>query len=258
MRQSNALRLARELARGYDLFVVVNPNNPTGHHVPHEALQALLATVPSRTKVWVDEAYLEYVAGATTLERFAVERDNVVVCKSMSKVYALSGMRVAYAVASPRIIDPLRRLTPPWAVGLPSQVAAVRALEAPVYYAARYRDTVALRVRFEAQLARLSGVVETSGNANFILVHLDPAGPSAARVIDQCRADGVYLRDVANMGRTFDAYTFRTAVKDPDRNAVIVSAVARATSGATPFSAPVVGSVSSPALRRAVPRAQDR
>lgn len=247
--------LGRELARGYDFVVIVNPNNPTGNYLSAAALQSLLTAVPARTKVWIDEAYLEYVAGASSLERFAAGRDNVVVCKSMSKVYALSGMRVAYLVASPRVVDALRRLTPPWAVGLPSQVAAVRALEAPVYYAARYRDTVALRIRFEAQLARLSNVVETTGNANFILVHLDPAGPPAATVIERCRADGVYLRDVANMGRSFDAHVLRTAVKDPDRNAVIVSALARASSGTTPFTPRLV---TVPAPRRAAPHARDR
>lgn len=247
--------LGRVLAEGYDLVVIVNPNNPTGHYLPKSALQALASAAPPTTKVWVDEAYLEYVSGASSLERFAAERENVIVCKSMSKVYALSGMRAAYLVSSPRVVEQLRRLTPPWAVGLPSQLAAVRALEAPAYYAARYRETAALRMRLEVQLWRLAGVVDMAGTANFILIHLDPSGPPAARVIEHCRADGVYLRDVANMGSAFDAHVLRTAVKDADTNALIVSSLARATGAATPFRPQLV---SSPVPRRAVPHARDR
>jgi histidinol-phosphate/aromatic aminotransferase/cobyric acid decarboxylase-like protein len=46
--------------------------------------------------MWIDEAYIDYVGAAESLERFAAERENIIVCKTMSKVYALSGMRVAY------------------------------------------------------------------------------------------------------------------------------------------------------------------
>src|SRR6266576_385362 len=64
-----------------------------------------------------------------------VRSENVIVCKSMSKVYALSGARVAYLCAGPHQLEELRALTPPWVVSLPAQVAAVRALNDPAYYA---------------------------------------------------------------------------------------------------------------------------
>src|SRR5205085_10050342 len=104
--------LAARLAARYDLVVLVNPNNPTGAHLPRAVLEPLLARVPASTRVWVDEAYLDYVGAGESLERFAVGRPNVVVCKSMSKVYALSGVRAGYLCAAPAIVDELRRITP--------------------------------------------------------------------------------------------------------------------------------------------------
>jgi histidinol-phosphate/aromatic aminotransferase/cobyric acid decarboxylase-like protein len=63
-------RLQRALADGPDLAILVNPNSPTGQHVPREALEAVLAKAPSRVRIWVDEAYTDYVGPGESLERF--------------------------------------------------------------------------------------------------------------------------------------------------------------------------------------------
>ena len=123
-----------------DLLILVNPNSPTGLHVPREQLLQLLDAVPRSTRVWIDETYVEYVGAEQSLEQDVVRRPNAVVCKSMSKVYALSGARAAYLCGSEALLAPLRRFVPPWAVSLPAQVTAVAALQSPDYYAARYGD----------------------------------------------------------------------------------------------------------------------
>lgn len=141
----NLDELAARIREGFDLVVLVNPNNPTGKHIRRAELEAVLRTVAPETRVWIDEAYIDYVGSAESLERFAAESENIIVCKSMSKVYALSGMRVAYLCASQRQLFDLVSLTPPWVVGLPAQVAAVRALEDTAYYREQYRRTHLLR-----------------------------------------------------------------------------------------------------------------
>jgi hypothetical protein len=55
----------------YDLIVLVNPNNPTGGFVPPAALEPTLRRVPPETRVWVDEAYVDYVGPGASVERFA-------------------------------------------------------------------------------------------------------------------------------------------------------------------------------------------
>src|SRR6185295_17896020 len=87
----------------HELVIIVNPNSPTGQHVPREGLESMLKRIPPRTRIWIDETYIEYAGPEQSLEQFAVRRDNVVICKSMSKVYALSGMRVAYLCGNPGI-----------------------------------------------------------------------------------------------------------------------------------------------------------
>src|SRR5439155_20845944 len=176
-----------------------NPNNPTGHLLPPDVLEPLLRRVPARTRVWLDEAYLDYCGPGQSLEGLAAGSPNVVVCKSLSKVYALSGARAAYLCGAADVIEPLRRRTPPWVVSLPAQVAAVHALRRPDYYAARYRETDELRRRLADRLETL-GLKVVCGGANFLLCRLPADGPDADAVLARCRTEGLYLRGVRGMG----------------------------------------------------------
>ncbi len=218
--------LEMRLKADYDLVVLVNPNNPTGRHIPRHELEHLLQRAPSRTRFWVDEAYVDYVGPGESIERFAAASANVVVAKSLSKAYALSGMRAAYLCGPERLIDELRRITPPWSIGLPSQIAAVRALENLEYYRQRFAETHLLRNGLAAGLLRL-GLEVIPGTANFLLCHLPEIGPDARRLIAGCQAEGLFLRDVRNMGQTLGPAAVRFAVKDAATNERMLAIVER-------------------------------
>jgi histidinol-phosphate/aromatic aminotransferase/cobyric acid decarboxylase-like protein len=220
-------RFAATFADEYDLIVLVNPNSPTGQHIPRVELENVLRRVPARTRVWVDETYVEYAGAGQSLETFAARSENVIVCKSMSKVYALSGARVAYLCAGPSQLEELRAITPPWIVGLPTQVAGVRALQDPDYYASRYAETGVLRQELVDGL-RVLGMEVVPGIANFILCHLPERGPSAATLVKRCRARGLYLRDAGAMGSRLGTHALRIAVKDAGTNATILKILAEA------------------------------
>ncbi len=100
----DSARLRSVLLNNYDLVVIVNPNSPTGRHVPRAELGSVLVDSPQATRFWIDETYAEYAGPDESLEAFAAASPNVVVCKSMSKAYALSGVRAAYLCASPQSI----------------------------------------------------------------------------------------------------------------------------------------------------------
>jgi len=211
----------------YDLIVLVNPNSPTGQHIPGVCLERVLAGVPKRTRVWVDETYVEYAGPAQSLEAFAARTENVIVCKSMSKVYALSGIRAAYLCASMHQLSELVAITPPWAVSLPAQVAAVRALEDESYYAERYRETHGLREELKDGLRSLGIEEIVPGTANFVLCHLEPEQPTAADVVSESRKYGVFLRDASLMGTELGPRALRIAVKDRATNAIVIGTLER-------------------------------
>ena len=218
-------RLATLLRERFDLVVLVNPNNPTGQHIGARELQQVLIGAPRETVVWIDEAYVDYVDSNASLDRWAQTTSNVVVCKSLSKGLALSGVRAAYLCGAQRLVDSLRRLTPPWAVGLPAQLAVVTALRDGPYYAGRYRETHALRDELAAGL-RTGGELDVlAGTTNSVLCHLPDGGPTAAEVTARCRERNLFIRNAGATSRTLGDRVLRVAVKDRDTNRRIVELI---------------------------------
>jgi histidinol-phosphate/aromatic aminotransferase/cobyric acid decarboxylase-like protein/GNAT superfamily N-acetyltransferase len=215
--------LRARAALGYDLIVLVNPNNPTGQHIPRLRLKEILSRIPRSTRVWVDEAYIEYVGSDESLERFAAASENAIVCKTMSKVYALSGMRVAYLCGSLRQLSDLVPITPPWAVSLPAQVAAVKALGDSAYYQDRYQETRKLRQQLTEGLRGIGIHEIVPGQANFVMFHLEPDQPPAAAVLNEARRRGIFLRDVSSMGCEVGLRALRLTVKDEEANKRILA-----------------------------------
>ena len=223
--------LEAELDKGYDLCVIVNPNNPTGRHIPRAALEDMLKRVPAETTIWLDETYVDYVGADSSLERFAAASRNVVVCKSMSKAYALSGLRVGYLCGPPRLIEPLRMITPPWSVSLPGQLAAVMALQDPGYYRMRYAETRRLREDLAGALSDIVGMNVVPGVGNYLLCHIPHDGPSAELLLGACRKHSLYLRDAGMTAPTLGDRAVRIAVKDAATNRQIVDILQRVIKG---------------------------
>jgi histidinol-phosphate/aromatic aminotransferase/cobyric acid decarboxylase-like protein/GNAT superfamily N-acetyltransferase len=212
---------------GYDLIVLANPNNPTGQHISHSKLKTNLAAVPASTRVWVDEAYVDFVGPEESLERFAADSKNTIVCKSMSKVCALSGMRVGYLCASMHQLSELVPITPPWAVSLPAQVAAVKALEDAAYYSERYRETRGLRDQLVGGLRKIGIEEVVPGAANFTMLHLGAEHSTAADLSSASKKCGVFLRDVSLMGTNVGPRALRIAVKNEEGNKRILETLER-------------------------------
>jgi histidinol-phosphate/aromatic aminotransferase/cobyric acid decarboxylase-like protein/GNAT superfamily N-acetyltransferase len=215
----DSVALSRRLAGGdFDWLVWVNPNSPTGRHVPRAEVECVLRDAPGGTRIWIDETYVDFTGGDQSLERFAASSRNTIVCKSMSKAYALSGMRVGYLCGPRHWMDELRPLLPPWSVSLPAQVAAARALQSPAYYADRFAETHRLRERLAAGLRGLGIREIVPAVANYLLFHIPEDAPDAGSLIDACRAEGLFLRDAGKMGTGMGDRAIRIAVKDAITN----------------------------------------
>ena len=214
----NTTDLLQDIKKGYDMVILVNPNSPTGVHSSKQEMEEMLLQVPLTTKVWVDETYVEYVGIHESIEQFAVKTENVIVCKSMSKVYALSGVRAAYLCCSPHLIEILKQFSPPWAISLPAQAAAIAAFGDGEYYQQQYATTHSLREKLKQDLQELGVTEIINGVANFLLFYLPPHFPTKNDFIERCRQKNLYLRDVSNMGKNIGANAVRIAVKDAPTN----------------------------------------
>ncbi len=112
------------------VVVICSPNNPTGTIVTREALENFLKNLGAKTLVILDEAYFEFVDhpeyhnGVELLRKY----DNLIVFRTMSKAYALAGLRIGYGIASPSIIAAFEKVRLPFNLSRIAQAAALAAL----------------------------------------------------------------------------------------------------------------------------------
>ena len=201
-----------------DLVVVGNPNNPTGNLDPAATLATLAR--PGRILV-VDEAFMDLVPGEA--ESLARCRDlpGLVVVRSLTKAWALPGLRAGFLLAPCGVVEALRAARQPWSVNS----LALAALEAygngDLPSAAVAGEVALAREQLAARLRSLPGVRVWPSSANFLLIRV-PDGPAARR--------GLLERRIAvRAAGTFPGLTpdhLRVAVRTPEDNGLLVAALA--------------------------------
>ena len=112
------------------LIYICNPNNPTGTLCASEALLNFINEATKRTKVLVDEAYLDFT-DQPSLANLVTENKNLIIAKTFSKIYGLAGARIGYAIAHPETITEMSQLhfSASGSVSIPSASAALASLE---------------------------------------------------------------------------------------------------------------------------------
>ena len=212
------------------LVVLVNPNSPTGSFLQRDQVLQLIEGLPEGTRLWIDETYIDFCSSSESVESLDLP-SNVFVLKSMSKAYGLSGLRVAYIVSSSEDTHRARLLSPPWAISLPAQLAAVAALGDSPYYEGMWAATNRLRLDL-ARAVRGLGIGEVfDGAANFVLVLLRDGLSTAEAVVERCIGQGVYLRDAASMGQSLGDRAIRISVHSAVENDRIVKVLGEACRG---------------------------
>ena len=165
--------MLEEVTAATQLLIVCNPNNPTGTHIPADRIGAFVDTVPDRTTVILDEAYIEYQTNDdpdTTLDLLD-RHPNLVLLRTFSKIHGLAGLRVGYALCSPQFRAAVDAVRQPFSVNALAQAAATEAIRHQDDVADRVEKNVIERVFVEEELREL-GFETAESQANFCWVDL--------------------------------------------------------------------------------------
>ncbi|AIF48459.1 histidinol-phosphate transaminase [Dyella japonica] len=196
------------------LVFVCTPNNPTGQLVPLADVERLAQALRDRAVLVVDEAYIEFSdapGAAPLIDRF----DNLAVLRTLSKAWALAGVRIGTLLANDEVIALLKRIMAPYPLPRPCVALALEALSEAGQVAARahiatVRDE---RERMALALAQVPGVRQVlPSQANFLAVRFDDAGATYQRLLDA----GIVVRDVRRYPQLGDA--LRITLGTPEEN----------------------------------------
>lgn len=180
------------------LTFVCNPNNPTGVLMGREQLATIAAAAAAVSGLLVvDEAYInlsERREEADTIE-LAAGHGSVVALRSMTKDYALTALRLGYAVAGAAVISRLASLQPDWSVNGLAQAAGLVAIADTAYLERARRAVAASRDCVVERLSAL-GVRCYPTEANFVLAQVG----DAADLRDRLARRGLFVRDCTSFG----------------------------------------------------------
>jgi histidinol-phosphate aminotransferase len=110
---------------------ICNPNNPTGQYLDRQKVEKIIS-IFDQSLIILDEAYIALTRNKQdTLD--LINLPNLLVCRSMTKDFALAGLRLGYGVASSKIIAHLKKVRPPWNVNSMAQKAGITALGCDKY-----------------------------------------------------------------------------------------------------------------------------
>jgi threonine-phosphate decarboxylase len=166
--QPDAL-LRAALEDNCDALLLANPQNPSGALCETGRMRGLIEMAAEhKIKVLLDEAFIDYVP-AESLTRLAGESENLVVFRSVTKFFAIPGLRVAYAVSNASSIQNLNSRLAPWPVTSLVSDAVCAALQDDAYAEKTRRENDQRRTWLEQELARLK-IFTYPSSTNFLLL----------------------------------------------------------------------------------------
>lgn len=186
--------MRRAISRRTRVVFIANPDNPTGTFVTASEVAAFMEGLSDDLLVVFDEAYYELAdvpEFPKTLE-YVCQGRSVLVTRTFSKAYGLSGLRIGYGIAPAPIAAALDRVREPFNVNALAQVAACAALEDRGHLQATRANTTAGR-RTIVQALQALGLKFVPSVTNFVLIEI---GPTAREVAQALLQRGIMVREM--------------------------------------------------------------
>lgn len=216
------------LLEGIDLVFLCNPNNPTGVAVPKaDVLRLAGACGQAGAQLIVDEAFVEFTERPEEISVLpeAAALEHVVVLRSLTKSFAIPGLRVGYLVAAPSVVERLRDLQQPWPLNT-FAMAVGAALVTDTDYVTRSRQLLReFRQAFRQELGRLPGLTPCPSAVNFVLCKIDRPDVTSSEACRRLAERGILIRNCDSFTGLESGRFIRMAIRMPEENARLLWAL---------------------------------
>jgi histidinol-phosphate aminotransferase len=207
------------------IVFLANPNNPTGTYVPFDEVRRLHRSLRSDILLVLDAAYAEYVRRndyEAGIELVATS-ENVVMCRTFSKIYGLASVRLGWMYGPANVIDAVNRIRGPFNVSAPAIAAGIAAVKDTAHVARAAEHNAKWLPWLTDEIGKL-GLKVTPSVGNFILIHFPETKGKTAKEAD------AFLTKRGLILRAVGAYklpnALRMTVGSEEANKLVVAALA--------------------------------
>ncbi len=201
-----------------------NPNNPTGELLDLEKLSHTAGKYPQTTFI-IDEAFIDFTAKRLSVIPLLKQGlKNIIILRSLTKFYAIPGLRLGYAVSTAETATALNRQLPPWRLNTLAEVVGNRILKDKDYGSKTRTLVDKLRQELRRGLMELPGIKVFTGTANYLLLKIDHRQTNAHDLSQQLLKQGIALRRCDNFAGLDENY-LRIAVRNAHENNRLLTAL---------------------------------
>ena len=202
----------------FEVFIIVNPNNPTGIFIKN--LSDLIKKFPETIFI-IDEAYIDFLIDDNKPERL-LNFQNVILLRSLTKFFHLSGARIGYVIAREKIIEGLKNFQPSWSVNAVAQELAIKFLEDKNFYESS-RNFYKINAPEFMNKLKSSGFEVSDSSVNFFLIKVK----NDLEIIKFLLKSGIVVRHTRNFPGLRNNF-IRVAARLPEENNFFVENLIRA------------------------------
>ncbi|KAF5419208.1 MAG: aminotransferase [Candidatus Methanogaster sp.] len=204
-----------------------NPNNPTGNLIAGDDVRRLSDRCSdAETFLFVDEAFIELSDPAQSVAHAVFNSDFVVVLRSLTKVFAVPGIRLGFGIASARVAELLNCARLVWNVGAPAEAIGRELMGACMKGDYLNRSLALIRKEREYLVEAFTsrGFSPHESAVNFILVDISSTGMDSQEMVRRMAGNGILIRDCATF-QGLDGRYIRVAVRTREENRMLVQAI---------------------------------
>lgn len=208
-----------------DMLIMCNPNNPTGKVIPIDLLEKICCMCEKNNIFFLcDECFMDFVKSSRTLTAGRFINNRVIILKAFTKIYAIPGIRLGYAVfGSSSLLKDVRRRGQFWPVSSIAQAAGIAALQEKDFIN-KTVELIEKERRFLTESFRELGLRVFGSDANFILFY---CGLPLDKILIQ---KGIAIRNCENFDCLGKGY-FRIAVRSHGENLTLIKALKECING---------------------------
>ena len=210
-----------------DLIFICNPNSPTGNLFPRGDMLYLIKLCKKyNTTIVVDETFIDFVENAENITMIpeAIKKNNLLILRSLTKFFALAGLRLGYAIGRKDTISKLAQFQHPWAVNSLAQTAAKTAIGDYDYIKKSRQFVFKERAFLRKRLKAIKGLRVYPPTSNFILCKLTDRKINAEMLSKKLAHQGLIIRNCNNFRGLTNRF-FRLAVRKRNENIRLIRAL---------------------------------
>jgi threonine-phosphate decarboxylase len=213
-------KLEKAFSKNTRMIFLCNPNSPTGRLYERDNVLRIIKLASEKDAlVFLDESYVDFVNDDKrySMTKYIARYDNLFVLRSLTKFFALAGLRIGFGVASPDLVKALKRAKMPWSVNSLAMFAAMEAVKDEEYIKKSRMLISRSKREMQTMLQEIPWLRVYPSETNFFLAEITRADLTATQLKQGLARTGLLIRDCSNFDG-LDNRFLRVSVNKPEEN----------------------------------------